>query len=73
MTILQVLNRPVVVFDVNNTEHRKWFAQFLKNRSWQGVPVRFIASEVTEVDVGTMTRQLIQYYANQEFENLLTQ
>lgn len=68
MSILQSVNRPVVVFDVTKKEHREMFSKFVKNSSWKGVPYRFIASEVTEIDVGTMMRQMVQYYTDQEFK-----
>lgn len=67
MSLLNVVNRPVAVFDVNNREHRNLFAQYLKTRSWAASPVRFIASEVTDIDVGTISRQLLEFYTDREF------
>lgn len=67
MSLLNIVNRPVAVFDVNNREHRNLFAQYLKARSWAASPVRFIASEVTDIDVGTISRQLLEFYTEREF------
>ena len=67
MSLLNVVNRPVAVFDVNNREHRNLFAQYLKTRSWAASPVRFIASEVTDIDVGTISRQMLEFYTDREF------
>ena len=67
MSLLNVVNRPVAVFDVNNREHRNLFAQYLKTRSWSASPVRFIASEVTDIDVGTISRQMLEFYTDREF------
>ncbi len=59
--------RPLAVFDPANKEHRSLFAQFVKSGRWDHSPVQFVAGEPTQIEVGTMARQLIEYYTNKEF------
>lgn len=66
MSRLELVTRPLVVFDVDNADHRKWFAEFQRRMSWGHCPVRFTATEEGEL-VPVIQRQLIQYYAAQEF------
>lgn len=68
MSILKALNRPVVVFDVQDKQHRKMFAKFIQTSSWKDSPVQFIASEATDSDAGTILRQVAEFYANREFK-----
>jgi len=67
MSTLLNLNRPTEVFDVKNRKHRALFAEFVRTGKWSHSPVRFVASEPTQVDVGTMTRQVVEYYIEKEF------
>lgn len=67
MSVLQVTGRPVTIFDVKNRKHRELYAQFVRTRSWAHSPVRFIASEPTESDVGTIARQVVEFYVDKEF------
>lgn len=67
MTIVSVMGRPIKVFDPTDKVHRENLSSFLKTGSWKDSPFRFVASEPTEVDVGTMTRQLVEYYTEKEF------
>ena len=68
MSILNALNRAVVVFDVENKKHRQLFAEFARTNSWKNSPVQFIANEATDSDVGTIMRQVAVFYANREFK-----
>jgi hypothetical protein len=67
MSTLLNLNRPTEVFDVQNRKHRALFAEFVRTGKWSHSPVRFVASEPTQVDVGTMTRQVVEFYIGKEF------
>lgn len=68
MSRLQLFGRPWVVFDASNKQHRKWFADFNKNRSWGHCPVRFVVND-DHGDLLTMIqRELIQHYVDQEFK-----
>lgn len=65
--MLRIMSRPVATFDPTNKQHRSLLAKFVQTRSWAHSPIHFVASEATEVDVGTMQRQMIEYYIAKEF------
>ena len=67
MSRLQLFGRPWVVFDAKDRQHRKWFADFNKNRTWSHCPVRFVVND-DHGDLLTMIqRELIQHYVDKEF------
>lgn len=68
MTKLQHIGRPWAVFDANNKEHRRAFAEFQRTRTWGHSPVRFILSEASSNLVTQIQRELVQYYVDQEFK-----
>lgn len=60
-------SRPWVAFDASNKQHRQWFADFERNRTWGKCPVRFIITD-DQGDLLTMIqRKLLAYYTNKEF------
>jgi hypothetical protein len=67
MNFLKTHMRPTEVFDVQNRKHRELFAEYVRTNRWDHSPVRFVASEPTQVDVGTMSRQLLEFYSQREF------
>ncbi len=68
MSRLEYYSRPLVAFDPANKEHRRYYAQFLKNRGWGHCPVRFIVPSEHANDLPTMIRnKLCEYYVEQEF------
>lgn len=67
MSKLQLHGRPWVVFDANNKDHRRWFAEFNENRTWKGCPVRFVIDNDHGDLITMIQRSLIQYYVNKEF------
>lgn len=71
MNKLILHGRPVIYFDVQDKQHRAWFAEFNKTYSWKHCPVRFMVPEVG--DLITMIRQqLIEFYVKKEFGNFET-
>ncbi len=67
MSRLQLFGRPWVVFDPANKQHRKWFADFNRKRTWGNCPVRFVVND-DHGDLLTMIqRELIQHYVDKEF------
>ena len=40
MSLLYLRSRPIVAFDANNSEHRRYYRQFIETRSWgnEGCP-----------------------------------
>jgi hypothetical protein len=68
MSKLALSNRTYVVFDVENKEHRKWFAEFNEKRTWAKCPVRFVIDNDSGDLVTMIQRSLIQYYVDREFK-----
>jgi len=68
MSKLVLFGRPYVVFDAYNKEHRKWFADFNKTRSWGNCPVRFVIDNDHGDLITMIQRELIQYYVDKEFK-----
>lgn len=67
MSRLQLHGRPWVVFNAKNKEHRRWFADFNKNRSWSRCPVRFVVNDDHGDLITMIQRELIQHYVDREF------
>lgn len=67
MSKLQLYGRPWVIFDANNKDHRRWFADFNKNLTWKNCPVRFVVNEDHGDLVTQIQRALIQFYVDKEF------
>ncbi len=67
MSKLQLFGRPWVVFDANNKDHRRWFADFNKNLTWARCPVRFVVNEDHGDLITQIQRALIQFYVDKEF------
>lgn len=71
MSNLALFGRPYVVFDPTNKNHRRWFADFIKNRSWGKCPVRFVIENDYGDLVSMIQRKLIEYYVDKEFNKTL--
>ena len=69
MSVIYSRARPFVAFDVNNTEHRKYFAEFVKYNTWGRCPVRFVAESLDLDLVSYINHKMLNYYVNKEFEN----
>jgi hypothetical protein len=69
MSVLFRNSRPIVAFDVNNPEHRRWYAEFVKYRTWGRCPVRFMAEALDQDLVSYINGKMLTYYVKQEFEN----
>jgi len=67
MSRLSLHNRPLVVFEPANTDHRKWFAEFNRSSKWGDCPVRFVVEDDNGDLVTMIQRRLIQYYVSREF------
>jgi hypothetical protein len=70
MSQLQLHGRPFVVFNSNDRNHRKWFADFNKTGAWGPCPVRFVVNESHGDLITQIQRELIQYYVDKEFCNV---
>jgi hypothetical protein len=69
MSRLQLFGRPYAIFDANNKEHRHWFAEFNKQRTWSKCPVRFVVNDNYGDLVTMIQRELIQHYVDNEFNS----
>lgn len=69
MSRLEYFTRPLVAFDVEDQDHRAFFHEYLIRKTWGRCPVRFICPDEhgPEGLVGIVMRQLVAYYARQEF------
>jgi hypothetical protein len=68
MSILFRNSRPIVSFDVDNPDHRRWYAEFVKYRTWGRCPVRFMAEALDQDLVSYINDKMLAYYLKQEFE-----
>jgi hypothetical protein len=69
MSILFRGSRPIVAFDVENPDHRRWYAEFVKYNTWGRCPVRFMAEALDQDLVSFVNGKMLTYYIRQEFEN----
>jgi hypothetical protein len=69
MSVLYLRARPVVAFDVQNPQHRKYFAEFVKYNTWGKCPVRFMAESIDMDLVSYISQKMLKYYVQQEFES----
>lgn len=68
MSKLEYLQRPLVAFDPNNKDHRRYYAEFLAYGGWGRCPVRFIVPEDVGMDLPSMIKnRLIDFYIGREF------
>lgn len=68
MSKLEYKLRPLVAFDANNKDHRRYYAEFVENSGWGHCPVRFICPEDYGHDLPTMIKNaLLNHYIEREF------
>jgi hypothetical protein len=67
MSTLLFHGRPWVVFDPENKDHRRWFANFQKDATWGNCPVRFVVPDDHGDLITMIQRKLIQHYVSKEF------
>lgn len=59
--------RPEVMFDPTNSEHRRWFAEFMVGSAWGQCPVRFVTEDGSINLIEKIKGKLLLYYATKEF------
>jgi hypothetical protein len=69
MSVLFRGSRPIIAFDVENPDHRRWFAEFVKYRTWGRSPVRFMTESLDQDLVSYINDKMLAYYLKQEFGN----
>jgi hypothetical protein len=67
MSSLELIGRPYVAFDASNKQHRRWFAEFTRKRTWGTCPVRFIVSDDAGDLLTLIQQRLIAFYVSKEF------
>ena len=67
MSLLNLHSRPWVRFQVDDPQHRQWFAEWTKTMSWKNCPVRFAIDDEHGDTLAVIQRRLIQYYSEIEF------
>ena len=67
MSKLIQAGRPWVSFDAENPNHRRWFTEFQRQRTWGTCPVRFVVPDEAGDLVTLIQRALIAHYVDQEF------
>lgn len=65
---LDLVRRPVVLFDPSIKKHREDYARFLATGNWSHCPVRYEAREACGELSGIMQRKLLEYYTTKEFK-----
>jgi hypothetical protein len=70
MSRLEYLARPLVAFDPNNKDHRRYYWEFMAFRGWGSCPVRFICTEDHGDNLPAMIQRImVEYYVNREFKD----
>ena len=54
-------------FDERNRQHRKWYFEFVKHKTWGRCPVRFIITDDGGDLLTMIQRRLNQFYTQREF------
>jgi len=68
MSKLEYLARPLVAFDPNNKDHRRYYADYVESGGWGSCPVRFIFPEDNGDNLPSMIKNsLIGWYVEREF------
>lgn len=65
--ILDINRKPVVLFDVNNKDHRRDYAKFIQTGSWAHCDRHYEIYNVGGHSQGMIQRQLLEFYMAQEF------
>ena len=70
MSRLEYLARPLVAFDPNNKDHRRYYWEFMAFRGWGSCPVRFICTEDHGDNLPAMIQRImVEYYVHREFKD----
>lgn len=70
-TKLDLFRKPVVAFDPENKQHRKYWAMFLRDQTWRNIPVRFAITENCQDITYQIQKTLAEYYITKEFKNVV--
>ena len=66
MCILNINNRPFVIFDAFNFLHRSYYKRFLETKSWKDCPVQFYLED-GRYDLNCVIQEkLLSFYLNKD-------
>ena len=68
MSLLYLRARPIVAFNANNPEHRRYYRQFIETRSWGTCPVRFMVESLNTDLLSHINREMLAWYVKNEFK-----
>lgn len=68
MSMLEYKARPWVAFDPSDRNHRHWYNEFVKHKTWGRCPYRFIVPDDHGNLVTLIQRKLVEYYVGKEFK-----
>jgi hypothetical protein len=68
MSTLALHCRPFTVFDPADSQHRRWYSDFVQSGTWGRCPVRFVVTDDQGDLITMMQRSLIRYYVSKEFK-----
>lgn len=67
MLKMHINMRPWAHFDPSNKDHRSYFNEFLKTRSWKSCPVQWLIGDDSQDVVHYINKTLLNYYTTLEF------
>jgi hypothetical protein len=68
VSVLLLKARPLLAFDANNRQHRNYYAEFVKHKTWGYCPIRFAVGG-SRIDLVThIERELVDFYTLKEFK-----
>ena len=68
MSLLYLRSRPIVAFNANDPEHRRYYRQFIETRSWGTCPVRFMVESLNTDLLSHINREMLSWYVKHEFK-----
>jgi hypothetical protein len=68
MSILDLKTRPTIEFNAHKVEHRKYYADFVKKKSWGYCPFRFAVRGSRTDLITQIERDMVDYYTLKEFK-----
>ncbi len=68
MSLLNLSSRPWTVFDPKNKDHRRYYHDFVKYRTWGRCPYRFVVADNHGDLITMIQKSLVKFYSEVEFD-----
>jgi hypothetical protein len=68
---LELYQRPLMIFDAANKQHRQYYFNFIKTGSWHGCPYRWAIPDDVGNLQGMIQRKLLDHYMGKEFKGVV--